>query len=470
MEGEKTEDCEDDVDVARLAEFSVALRAIREAHRISQKDLGIAMSELSKELDPNGPIPEQTIRSWEAGERFPRAYYAYLLCELFRKPPEALALDTVLTPRAMAGVLARIAEGKDFAEVRRMLRHVRLGLTDRSTGARPFRDPDDMDWERLGATLRSTVRVDARIIEDQWKLTRRYLGQRRILLARTMVDTLSEHISRLRHLLGMASDGRCRRELGTMIGQCTVAASQLCQGLGDFGLAMQGYRYVTRLANGMSDQGLLTVALISQALVYASVPHPQLPSAPFRMVKLLDDAAPFVDLERSPQVRAWIYASRSTLHALLDETDAAKRDLELAQRVAAYLEPDAEQFYGWTDRHYPLIHAAGVATLLERPDQAIDLYQRARSEIDEDARPIRAWLTTDLAAAYVRAGVVDLAGPTLMEALRLVRSVDAMLLESTIQVLARHELAVHVGHSALDGLEEELSADVEEDIDVAGSH
>jgi hypothetical protein len=159
--------------------------------------------------------------------------------------------------------------------------------------------------------------------------------------------------------------------------------------------------------------------------------------------------------ESPPEGRAWLHASRSSLHAVLGNEKAAGRELDLAHQAEALVRPGSDTFFASTDRSFLRIVEARFA-LLTRPARAIELLDGALKRTEEAALPIRAWFATVLAGACVEVEEVGLAGPTLSEALRLARSVDGPLLVHSAERLARHELATHGDHPAIKVLEEHL--------------
>ena len=438
---------------ARLAQFAGRVGELREQAGWTQAELGRNMADEACRLGrPIPPVTRQTVYSYEHGRRLPEPFYGVLLCRVFRKPPEALALDEVVTPRVITQVLASGAAARNLEPT------AVLTATDPAAGSlgpAGLRSSPDLDWERLGATLRCIRPVDARVVEDQWTITRRLVGERRYLLARTTLDLFADHIVRLRQLRGMATDDRLRRRLGTMIGQSAIVAGQLWMGRGDFGSAIAAFGYAVELADEMGDGWLRTSGLISQAQIYGN-PLPAAPRLwPAQVMRLMAEAEASAPGESPPEGRVWLHASRSSLHAVLGNEKAAGQELELAHQAEALVRPGTDIFFASTDQNYLRVVEARFA-LLTRPARAIELLDGALRRTEEAALPIRAWFTTILAGACVEVEEVGLAGPTLSEALRLARSVDGPLLVHSAERLARHELATHGDHPAIKVLEEHL--------------
>jgi DNA-binding XRE family transcriptional regulator len=438
---------------ARLAQFAERVSELREQAGWTQAELGRNMADEASRLGrPIPPVTRQTVYSYEHSHRLPEPFYGVLLCRVFRKPPEALALDGIVTPCVIAQVLASGAAVRNLEPTAVL---TATGPTAGPPGAAGMRASPDLDWERLGATLRCVRPVDERVVEDQWTITRRLVGDRRHLLARTMLDLFADHIVRLRQLRGMATEDRSRRGLGIMIGQSAIVAGQLWMGRGDFGSAMAAFGYAVELADEMGDGWLRTSGLISQAQIYGN-PLPAAPRLwPPKVMRLMAEAEASAQRDSPPEGRVWLHASRSSLHAVLGNEREAGRELELAHRAEALVRPGSNTFFASADQNYLRLVEARFA-LLTRPARAIELLEGALRRTEAAALPIRAWFATVLAGACVEVEEVGLAGPTLSEALRLSRSVDGPLLVHSAERLARHELATHGDHPAIKVLEEHL--------------
>jgi DNA-binding XRE family transcriptional regulator len=441
-------------DRARRAEFADHVVELRDRAGWTQAQLGQNMAEEASRLGrPIPPVSRQTVYSYEHRRRFPEPFYGVLLCRVFRKPPEALALEGIVTPRAITQILAATVAERGLepgAEI--------LTATDPTVafaGLTDIRTSPDLDWERLGATLHCVRPVDGRVVEDQWTITRRLLADRRFLLARTTLDLLADHVVRLRQLRGMATDDRLRRELGIMIGQSAIVAGQLWMGRGDFGSATAAFGYAVELAGEMRDGSLRTTGLISQAQIYGN-PLPAAPRQwPPKVLKLMAEAEASAQRDGPPAGRVWLHASRSSLHAVLGNELEAGRELELARQAEALTTPGSDIFFANTDQSFLRIVEARFA-LLNQPVRAIELLQGALRRTEVAAVPIRAWFATVLAGACVELEEVGLAGPALSDAILLARSVDGPLLAHSAERLARQELATHGDHPAIKVLEEHL--------------
>jgi hypothetical protein len=137
---------------------------------------------------------------------------------------------------------------------------------------------------------------------------------------------------------------------------------------------------------------------------------------------------------------------------VLGNHEAAACDLELARRAQAQAQPNSDRFFAEHQDYLSIVEAR--LALSVNPDRAVDLLDGAVSR--SETVPIRAWFTTLLAGAYVEAESVELAGPTLSQALQLARSIDGPLLAHSAERLARQELALHGDHPAMKLLEDHL--------------
>jgi tetratricopeptide (TPR) repeat protein len=428
----------------RLAHFAACVVKHRLNAGWSQAELGESMAEEAAALGrPIPSVPRQTISWYERGLRFPEPFYGLLLCRIFRQPPEALALDGIVTARAVLNIVASSGE------------------TSVAAIPRPPPEPpatagldglSQVDWERTSTTLRSLLSVDERVVEDQWTITRQYLSGLQAIRPSSLIDLLAGHIARLRQLRAITTDQRLSRELAIMICESAIIAGQLWMGRADFGSARNAFSYAVDLSDQIGEEWLRTTGLISEAQIFGN-PMPAAPRLwPPAVLKLLAEAEGPRRSGWSPQGLAWLHASRSSLHAVLGNYEAAAGALDLARRARAQAQPDADRFFA-EHQDYLCIVEARLA-LSANPDRAVDLLDGALSR--SETVPIRAWFTTLLAGAYIQAQSVELAGPTLSEALHLARMIDGPLLAHSAERMARQELALHGDHPAMKLLEDHL--------------
>jgi hypothetical protein len=425
----------------RLAHFAACVVKHRVSAGWSQAVLGENMAEEAAALGrPIPSVPRQTISWYERGLRFPEPFYGLLLCRVFREPPEALALERIVTARAVLNVLASGGEAS-VAAIPRQGREPPL-----------FDGLSQVDWERTSTTLRSMLSVDERVVEDQWTITRQFLGSLKTIKASSLIDLLAGHIARLRQLRAMTTDQQLGRELAIMICQSAIIAGQLWMGRADFGSAMNAFNYAVEVSKQIGEEWLRTTGLISQAQIFGN-PMPAAPRLwPPAVLKLLAEAEGPARSGWSPQGLAWLHASRSSLQAVLGNNEAAACELELARRARAQAPSSSERFFAEHQDYLSIVEAR--LALSANPYRAVDLLDGALRR--SDAVPMRAWFTTLLAGAYVEAQSVELAGSTLSEALHLARMIDGPLLAHSVERMARQELALHGDHPAMKLLEDDL--------------
>lgn len=394
-------------------------------------------------------MSQSTISHWEQNYHLPGSWHAYAICAAFQVVgPEDLDLQEVLTPEVL----------DDFKEETR--RH-RLSLL-RQVAPHSVQDDaaapsQELDWERLAATMRSLRSVDAVVIEDQWLLTRQYHAALVTVSARTLLDLLSAHLARLRQLRNIAADQRHRLELGVMICQTAVDAGMLCTGMTDFGLAMEAYRYCATVAGEIDDDTLAATGLVLQAQLYGGLMMPQLATSPSRILQLMDAALARCKVGTPHQARVFVHSTRSGLHALLRDDRAAWHDVEMARRAEAVTAAGAEQYFAMTTPDYRAIHESTVTMALGKPERAIEILTDVANRTD--ARNTLAWVKWTLAAAYAGIQEPGLAGPATEEALQLARSADSSFLVRGVEAVAERLVSVHGRHPAVLRLAERVRSE-----------
>src|SRR5262249_26346928 len=89
----------------------------------SQPTLGRYMAGESARLGrPMTAVPRATILAWENGHRYPDPWYAYVLCNTLALTPDALALESVLTPSVVADIEASIQRQQALESAREVSR------------------------------------------------------------------------------------------------------------------------------------------------------------------------------------------------------------------------------------------------------------------------------------------------------------------------------------------------------------
>jgi hypothetical protein len=97
------------------AEFGEKLAGERRTRKLgTQKEFGILLGRWSRKLGQNrGPVPEETVCRWEKGCRYPGKWYAFVICDLLKMSPDALALQEVLPPAVMVAIEASLSSTPD---------------------------------------------------------------------------------------------------------------------------------------------------------------------------------------------------------------------------------------------------------------------------------------------------------------------------------------------------------------------
>lgn len=406
------------------AEFGAALAKLRrERGWRSQEALGNELAKLARHHfgRNDGPPRRQTVSRWELGQCFPDAQNGYLLCRLFLKEPEELGLHRVVTPAVMAHYES-LRKGCDTR------------VPVETEGHRD--DPPEVDWERVAYALRAMGQVDSRTVDDMWSLTHRYLDDRRRMRGRPLLGLMIEHVVRLRQLRSRPADEGHRRELAIMLGQALIGSGLLWTGLMDFGMSVMAYREAAALGEELGEEWLRTTALMTQAQlggIHALPPWPQ-----DARRALIEEVRGGV-VGASAQARVWLHATRAQMYAILREHAEAQRALELADRAQAVVPTGSGFYFGMTDPCYLPIQRASVALMAGRPREASALFERIAEGIDPENRPIMAWVTVYGADAAAAAGDMERAAPLLAEAQRIVREIEAPLLEHSVHRIAARE-------------------------------
>lgn len=405
------------------AEFGAAVTRLRLERGWSQDRLGEELARWAAvHLDRRDVQPprRQTVSRWERGECFPDAFNGYLLCQVSRKDPEDLHLHQVVTTQVVA-------------------RYQRTGsLVPWRTGVEgsiggPPHEIHQLDWERLSYVLRTMRQVDARLVEDQWKLTQRYQVDRRHLRGRHLLELVVEHVARLRQLRSQTTDERLQRELSIMLGETLILAGGLWNGLTDFGMAVQANRAAAAIGAELDEHWLRITGLLSQAQlagIHATVPW----TTHARLALMEETKASAVGA--SPHVRVWYHATCAQIHGLLGQPKEAERALELAGRAQALVPPGTGYYFVACDDIYLPIQQGSVALMAGRPREAATLFRHAFDAVEEDVIPIRAWAAVYVAHAEVAAGDFGTAGPSLVLAGGLVDQLDCPLLEHSVARIA----------------------------------
>jgi hypothetical protein len=442
-------------------EFGTLITRHRQDLKATHDAYGKRIAEEALKYGLNWPaVSRSALGRWFKGHR-PCAFNTILLANLMGIPPASLG--------------ALIGRDLSEAEVRRTVTlhggdpdHLqRTATMAPSDGAAPVpatADPTQgIDWERIGATMRSLRPVDGRIVADQWKLTREYVRSVPRMRPRAMLDLLSNHVTRLTHLSRLARDDHLRHQLDLMTAQTAVCAGILWTGLTDYGLAMEAYRYCVELAREMSESGLRSTGLIMQAQLYGGNLEPRLALSRSKVSNLIAEAEASADLEASPSARMFLHCHVSSLHALLKNETAAGRAMELARRAEAQIEPGSDPYFAATTPDYCAVHEGALALAQGQPARAIELYSDVITRTDSAAQGTLAWFKWTLATACVSAREPQLAAPTAWEAWRLARAVDAPFLVRGVETVAETLFAGYDREPAVRELRDQLRSEGEKD-------
>jgi hypothetical protein len=435
--------------------------------RQHQAELGLGDTEYGKaiadEMKKYGgtsvtPISRSALLRWRKGQP-PSPLHAILLSDLMGIPTTQLGTiaGRDLNDERRRRIIRRNGGDPDRGEIRSETRMARAVL--------PADVPPALgvDWERIAEIMRSMRRTDARAVADEWRLTRHYISILPKMSARTLLDLMSQHITRLCHMRQLARDEDYRRELDVMTCQTAVCAGILWTGLTDYGLAMESYRFAADLARELNDRSLLSTALIMQAQLYGGHLEPRLALSPLRISHLITEAEACADAEASPQARMFLYSHVSSLHTLVGNTPAARRAIELAQDADVRIERNAELYFAATTPHYCTVHEGAVELALRNPGRAIELYTHIIEHSDESLPGTLAWFKWSLATACLSVREPRLAAKTTKDALRLARMVDAPFLVRGIEATAETLMAGYDRESEVRDLRDYLHHDGEGD-------
>jgi hypothetical protein len=405
------------------------------------------------------PIHRNTLGRWRKGLS-PSALHAVLISDLTGIPAQQLG-DSVgrsLTEDRIRRVIAQ-AGGNPGARARSSVRLATAppmtAVVEASVGAFT-----ELDWSRLARTARSVRWVDTRVVQDQWTITRHYIDSLPEISPRSLLDLIGDHITRLRQLQTTTSDDRLRRELTVMLCQMAICAGIAYTGMTDYGLALESYRYCVRLAEEAHEDWLRATGLVLEAQLYGGALQRRLALSPSKIRGLIEAAEAGARLGLRPESRAFVHSTRSMLLALLNDGTAAARALDQAHRAEAQVQPARAFYFTMPVREYRVGHEAGVAMVLRRPFEAVQLYSEALARTDEIAVAQQTWFRWGRAEAYLRAEAVELAAVETREALRLARVHRVPFLLYGVEKVAETLVSRFGRMPMVQELEEHLLADV----------
>src|SRR5262245_53566771 len=406
----------------------------------SQPTLGRYMAGESARLGrPMTAVPRATISAWENGHRYPDPWYAYVLCNTLALTPDALALESVLTPSAVADIEASIQRQQALESAREVSR-----LQPGGHGAAALASPMAAglaDLERLSSVLLGLSRMDAVAAADLRRVTDHVLDLQGQIGTRLLLRELHSHLVTLEGVLRAAQAAEIRREVVMMAGETAAAAAQGWYSLLDYGEAKLICEYARRLAHELGGSNVEAMSYGCEALLYANRLHGQeegLPGGPEKAVELLRAAEAAAGAGAPPNVRMWLYSMRAWQYAAAGDEVAAGRDLDAAQRALSLMTEKPAGFFRPWDGSYLLLARGKSALMLGDRKRSADFLSQAVQSATGWMRP---FYEVQLAAVCAQAGEPERASSLLMSTLEKALANGTTMLVSRINKLASQELA-----------------------------
>jgi hypothetical protein len=277
-----------------------------------------------------------------------------------------------------------------------------------------------IDMERLGRTLQG-LGVDSHVSNEMAKLTRLYVDQSRQTPPGVVVSALQVH---LRDYLELAigAPEQIGRSLKGGAAEAALLAGILVFRLGH---APEASHY-WMMAKGLAEESGHTVV---KAFVFAAQGSTALSPGNFGGVggdakqarRLLDQALSALGGKARGIAPATIHAWRSVQHAILNDSDAASRDLELASRLLGNSRSSmssSDEPTGLAARTQADVEAerAVCAVYLRRAAETINILEPGQVANHHPSPGWKVARMADLAAAYAQRGEADRAVTVLLEA------------------------------------------------------
>lgn len=435
-------------------EFGDRLAGERKMRQWSQAAFGIFLSERSSRLGrKKPPTPVSTVSRWENGHQWPDEWHAYCICSLLGRAAQALALDGILTPGAIAVVEASIPR-------RQLANAPQAGARDSGLpaetpafwGGRPAMDEERLSYVLLGGAVDGLAALDLR------RLTDIKLAQRGRIANRLLLRELHSHLLTLEQMLPHTTSDEVRRELVTMAGETTAAAAQALFTLFDYGTSQGFCAHGRRLAHELGGATVIAMANISEALLYANRLHgveEGLPGGATRALDLLDAAESAVGPYAPPHLAMVLYALRSWEQAAAGHGVAAEQDLDTAQRALARWDGPPSQYWSAWDEAYLPVARGKTALMLGKANESVEHFEQALATATGWMRPM---YEVQFAAALANTGQPERAGSVLLGTLEDARAKGTTVLLSRIDRLASTDLAGYQDVPIVRELRERLAA------------
>ena len=431
-------------------EFGDRLARERKMRKWSQAAFGIFLAKRSSQFGRRkAPTPISTVSRWENGHQWPDEWHAYCICSLLGRAAEALALESILTPGAIA-VIEESIPRRQQADSRRE--------DAQAAGVPAVRaDGSTLDGERLSYVLLGGA-VDGPAALDLRRLTDMKLAQRGRIATRLLLRELHAHLVTLQEVLPHATSDEVRRELVTMAGETTAAAAQALFTLFDYGTSQRFCAHARAMAHELGGSTVIAMANISEALLYANRLHgveEGLPGGAGRALDLLQTAESAVGPNAPPHLAMVLYALRSWEQAAAGYGQAAEQDLDAAQRaLARWTEPPSQYWSAWDEAYLPVARGK-TALMLGKVTESVEHFEQALATATGWMKPM---YEVQFAAALANAGQPERAGSLLLGTLEDAQAKGTTVLLSRIAKLAGMELAGYHDVPLVRELHERLAA------------
>ena len=423
----------------------------------SQPTLGRYMAGESARLGkPMTAVPRATISAWENGHRYPDPWYAYVLCNTLALTPDALALESVLTPSVIADIEASIQRQQALESAREVAR-----LQPGGHGAAALASPMAAglaDLERLSSVLLGLSRMDAVAAADLRRVTDHVLDLQGQIGTRLLLRELHTHLVTLEGVLRAAQAAEIKLDVVMMAGETAAAAAQGWYSLLDYGEAKLICEYARRLAHELGGSNVQAMSYGCEALLYANRLHGQeegLPGGPDKAVELLRAAEAAAGAGAPPNVRMWLYSVRAWQHAAAGDGVAAGRDLDAAERALSLMTTKPTGFFRPWDGSYLLVSRGKSALMLGDPTGSMHFLDLALQSATGWMRP---FYEVQLATVCAQAGEPERAGSLLMATVEKALANGTTMLVSRITKVASQELAPYRDLPTIRALHDRLAS------------